>query len=415
MIQLTIQRKLLLFSFVISAMFLLNLSSSFAETPTLSEKKDSVFSDEVVFEFNETVIQNDKSFIVPSETSIVIKSPKTKIAITPPKGADIIDYSNDSIEVVFENFEIDTINVNESIMMFIPVNFISTISSLHNYTVKVCYNSSLLPSSFEEQITNYTINWGDGKTTTGAGLIPDLIEHAYRENGVYNISITLEDTNGIMYTYSLNQAFVLTTERYVTLWASENKETVAVGTSSTITGLAFVGFALTETGKYKLLALLALTLPMFTQERKEDVLDHFVRGEIYGFIKANPGTHYNQMMRELDIKNGTLSYHLYILEKTGIIKSRKEGVRYRVFYPTDMKFPEEEGYRLTELQIKIMDLIRKNPGANQKKLCKILDEKHQTISYNIKVLQQAGLIEVQKEGRKRKCFIAQTDTSILPV
>ena len=42
-------------------------------------------------------------------------------------------------------------------------------------------------------------------------------------------------------------------------------------------------------------------------------------------------------------------------------------------------------------------------------------EKHQTISYNIKVLQQAGLIEVQKEGRKRKCFIAQTDTAIMTV
>ena len=66
--------------------------------------------------------------------------------------------------------------------------------------------------------------------------------------------------------------------------------------------------------------------PMFTQERKDDVLDHFVRGEIYGFIRANPGSHYNQMMRELDIKNGTLSYHLYILEKTGIVKSRKEGI-----------------------------------------------------------------------------------------
>jgi len=408
--------KFLVYLVLLIAMFLLNFSYGLlAETPTPIKSEDMIFTDEVVFEFNDSVIQNDKTFIVPSETSVIIKSPRSNIAITPPNGADIIDYSNESVDVVFENFKIKTINVNDSKMIFVPVNFISTITSLHNYTIKICYNSSLLNPIFQDRFINYSIDWGDGITTDGIGILPDILEHSYKSNGRYNVSITLEDEQGILYTYSLNQVFVLTTEKYVTLWASENKETVAVGTSGTITGLAFLGFALTETGKYKLLALLALTLPMFTQDRKEDVLDHFVRGEIYGFIKANPGTHYNQMMRELEIKNGTLSYHLYILEKTGTIKSRKEGYRYRVFYPTDMKFPEEEDYRLTELQIKIIELIRSNPGANQKKLSKILNEKHQTISYNIKVLQQAGLIEVQKEGRKRKCFVSQTESNILPI
>jgi DNA-binding transcriptional ArsR family regulator len=370
--------------------------------------------DELVFEYNETVIQKEKNFIVPSNSTVVIKLAGYNVIITPPNGTDIIDYSNESIDIVYENFAFDTIRINESIMFFAPMNFISTIRGLNNYTVQVYYDRSFLNESIKEVFTHYTIDWGDGQTTSGDGILPERIEHKYiADNHQYNMSVTLRDADGVIYTYSLNQVFLLSREQYATLWASENKETIAVGTSGTLTGMALLGFALTETGKYKLLALLALMFPMFTQERKDDVLDHFVRGEIYGFIKANPGSHYNQMMRELDIKNGTLSYHLYILEKTGIVKSRKEGIRYRVFYPTDMKFPEEERYRLTEMQIKIMQLISSHPGLNQKKVAKLLNETHQTISYNMKVLQQAGLINVQRDGRKRKYYRTSTQIDAL--
>ena len=141
-------------------------------------------------------------------------------------------------------------------------------------------------------------------------------------------------------------------------------------------------------------------VPLYTRIQKEDVLDQFVRGKIYGYIKGNPGVHYNQIMKNLDVKNGTLSYHLHMLEKTGMIQSRKEGVRYRAFYPSNMRFPDEERYRLTDLQLKILKIIKNKNGINQKEIASILDEKHQTISYNIKVLHQAGLIGIIKKGRK---------------
>ena len=78
---------------------------------------------------------------------------------------------------------------------------------------------------------------------------------------------------------------------------------------------------------------------MFTRVQKDDVLDQFVRGEIYGYVKTNPGATYNEIMQKLGLKNGTLSYHLHMLEKMEMIKSRLEGIRYRAFYPTGMKFP----------------------------------------------------------------------------
>jgi predicted transcriptional regulator len=145
-------------------------------------------------------------------------------------------------------------------------------------------------------------------------------------------------------------------------------------------------------------------LPLYTRIQKEDVLDQFVRGQIYGFIKTNPGAHYNQILRKVGVKNGTLSYHLGILEKTELIQSRREGLKYRAFYPTGINFPKAERFRLTGLQIQIIDSIRSQPGLTQKEIAGLLGRKPQTINYNIKVLDQAGLISVVKAGRKTTCF-----------
>jgi len=163
----------------------------------------------------------------------------------------------------------------------------------------------------------------------------------------------------------------------------------------------------TESGRYRLLMLFTLLLPFYSRISKEDVLDQFVRGQIYGFIKTNPGVHYNQILRKVGVKNGTLSYHLGVLEKTELIQSRREGLKYRVFYPTGMNFPKSERFRLTALQIQIIDLLKRKPGITQKELARLLDQKPQTINYNMKVLDQANLVSVMKNGRRTTCFAVE--------
>ncbi|RLF51191.1 MAG: hypothetical protein DRN24_05340, partial [Thermoplasmata archaeon] len=182
-----------------------------------------------------------------------------------------------------------------------------------------------------------------------------------------------------------------------------------VFTTSASAGVIFVGLILfTETGRYKFLVFLSVFIPLYARLQKEDVLDQFVRGQIYGCIKMHPGIHYNQIRRDLNIKNGTLSYHLRVLEKTELIKSRREGLRYRAFYPTSMKFPEKERYRLTELQTNILEIIKKHDGISQKEIANILKKKPQVINYNIKVLKQAGLIISKKISRKTLCYSNNT-------
>ena len=146
-------------------------------------------------------------------------------------------------------------------------------------------------------------------------------------------------------------------------------------------------------------------IPLFTRIKRDEALDNFVRGRIYGQIESNPGTHYNEIMSNIGVGNGTLSHHLHMLEKMEMIKSRREGMRYRAFYTTGLKFPEKDKYRFTELQSAILKAIKKKDGISQHEIVTILGEKKQTVNYNIKMLQRNDIIHLEKKGRNTYCHL----------
>ncbi len=289
------------------------------------------------------------------------------------------------------------------------IDFSYSVDKLDTYKTKISLKELQTPEIYET-IEFYTIDWGDGNVIQ-YDIIDASPTHIYDKYGDYNVvfNFALNDTLTIN-TSALNivpfEGDLKHTYLVVEDFVVENKEPIAASTAG-ISTAAILGFAITETGKYKILTLLSLAMPLYTRVQKQDVLDQFVRGEIYAVIKTNPGVHYNKIMDKIDVKNGTLSYHLHMLEKTGMIKSRREGLRYRAFYTTNMTFPKEERYRLTDLQIKILETIKSNEGLNQREIAEVLDEKPQTISYNIKVLQQADLIRLVKKGRKTRCYLGE--------
>lgn len=171
--------------------------------------------------------------------------------------------------------------------------------------------------------------------------------------------------------------------------------------------VAFIGtgiglaafFAATE---YGYLALMSLFLPLYVRLKKKNVLSHFTRGQIFGYIQANPGAHYNAIIQDLNLQNGVGAYHLSVLEREGFIKSAKDGI-YKRFYPSNMRIPEKR-LHLSRVQKDVLGVIQKHPGVTQKQISKLLNESKQVVSYNIKVLETAGLIRVERVGRGTACF-----------
>ena len=64
--------------------------------------------------------------------------------------------------------------------------------------------------------------------------------------------------------------------------------------------------------------------------KDKEVLDNRIRGRIFRYITGNPGAHYNRIRTALGLNNGTLSYHLDVLEKKEYIMSVQDG--YRRYY-----------------------------------------------------------------------------------
>jgi DNA-binding transcriptional ArsR family regulator len=357
---------------IFTVVFLFNISATLASNPSEdafsasnSSYTLSISSGESqVMKFDElysVIVSNSnlENSMIELDGNIhgMIELPTTSIAVKLPDDRVVIKYSDEDTSILpkgstvsnYEDGFVVSIPTQDTVLKVskvveLPItNFAATatfdqsINDLNKYKVNIVFNELDNPV-LHENIQRYSVDWGDGNVES-YNIDEKIATHIYRKSGTYDLTLNVTDDFG--FTHSIKQDYNIKYEGHLVhgyLWVKENKEPVAVTTSTSISALAVGFFALTETGKYKLLALLPLLIHMYTRIQKEDVLDQFVRGQIYGYIRTNPGVHYNQIRRGIDVKNGTLSYHLSVLEKTELVKSRREGLRYRAFYPTGMKF-----------------------------------------------------------------------------
>ena len=112
------------------------------------------------------------------------------------------------------------------------------------------------------------------------------------------------------------------------------------------------------------------------------------------------------------MNNGTLAYHLNVLEQEQLIKSHNDGL-YRRFYPSEARIPQidsNDGLTYTHVQLnktqdRIVNLLEKKPGLTQKQIAKVLKKSNQVVNYNINTMAQLGLIKLKRDGNKTKCFV----------
>jgi len=182
---------------------------------------------------------------------------------------------------------------------------------------------------------------------------------------------------------------------------------IAIAGISTLVIIGAIGAALgsNEVGKYWFLSV--IFIPLYTKLHKDKILDHFTRGRVYEYIRNHLGVHYSEIKRELDLNNGNLTYHLHTLEREALIKSRTRG-RFKVFYPMDVKIPQDMEPEISSIRKEILDIIREHPGISQKELGLLLPSKKQrTISYHIKNMSREGVIKLEKDGRETRCYITE--------
>ncbi|WP_455392737.1 winged helix-turn-helix transcriptional regulator [[Eubacterium] cellulosolvens] len=157
----------------------------------------------------------------------------------------------------------------------------------------------------------------------------------------------------------------------------------------------------TELGKFSFFKAIA---PFLAKRRKKRNYEHgFIKGSVRGVIYANPGENYSSIKKILELPNGTLTYYLKALEKEGMIRAERDGFLKR-FYPAKGR-TDDEVMEFTEVQKDIHDIIRNQPGIYQKDIQSKLGISQQKLNYHINLMVDARVIEVQREGKRSKCFV----------
>ncbi len=174
----------------------------------------------------------------------------------------------------------------------------------------------------------------------------------------------------------------------------------------------------TEIGNYRLYLMVA---PLYSRITGNKILEHELRSKIYMHIRTHPGDHYRSIMMKLNIKNGTLVHHLARLEHEELIKSERDGY-YKRFYPVGMKIPRSEvsmyypdgmatynigEHQVSDIQIRIINAIRKHQGLTQKEIAIKVKESRRVVNYHIKLLMQHEIIKVVKVGRTTQCYTVE--------
>jgi predicted transcriptional regulator len=189
----------------------------------------------------------------------------------------------------------------------------------------------------------------------------------------------------------------------VSLWA-------VLVIAGTVSGI--LGVILLLGGDAARLAVLAIPVAMYSRLRRERVLDHFLRGQVFEYIRVHPGATFSEIKRELGLATGTLVYHLSALEKAEFVRSERVG-KWRVYHRTDQS-GRPGATVFSALQKRILDLVGKEPGITQSGIAGQLGIRRQKVHYNLRKLRDAGLVSLRGWGPRKKCFVTVERTTVIP-
>ncbi len=144
--------------------------------------------------------------------------------------------------------------------------------------------------------------------------------------------------------------------------------------------------------------------------------DIATRKKIYETIVLNPGLHFRELQRRVDMPIGVLSYHLGVLCKRGLVVEKREGKYVRYFPNTTMTVEERKLMSLLRNAIlrEILIFLLTRERTSHGEITRHVGLAPSTVSYHLNRLVKNNVLTKEIVGRvtyysiKRPDFIAFT-------
>ncbi|MGB0652652.1 MAG: winged helix-turn-helix transcriptional regulator [Thermoplasmatota archaeon] len=160
--------------------------------------------------------------------------------------------------------------------------------------------------------------------------------------------------------------------------------------------------ALLATLLYWLSPLKAGLFGLFSRVRDDEVLQHPTRARLMDAIAAEPGIHFQELVRRSGGGRGATEQHLRRMERADLIlRSADQG--FVCYYPkgTDRRLIGVAAATKSPAAARLLDLVQRAPGISTPELRQVMGMSGSTIHHHLVRLEAAGLIEGRKDGRKR--------------
>lgn len=140
-------------------------------------------------------------------------------------------------------------------------------------------------------------------------------------------------------------------------------------------------------------------------EDRDDLLENSKL--IFDHIQSNPGIHLREISRQLAIHSSTLRYHLDLLEKKGLIISKKEK-NIKIFFVADRLSSRDKDITQLLQQKRFRDIILLiiiSDELTHTDICSQLSIKPPTLSKYINILEKRGVIGHKRTGREKRYHV----------
>ena len=150
-----------------------------------------------------------------------------------------------------------------------------------------------------------------------------------------------------------------------------------------------------------LTALLLVAAGLYARLRQgKEILSSEKRQLVLEAVQGQPGVRVAALARDLKMGRTALMHHLAVLERASLVKTRREGHTVSVF-PAGVQPPARFDLQLHPICQKVLRALAGSPeGLTRSELRDLApDVAERTLNYNIRRLQDAGLIAARGAGR----------------
>lgn len=136
-------------------------------------------------------------------------------------------------------------------------------------------------------------------------------------------------------------------------------------------------------------------------DSEEDILELQTRKEIFEYVQTNPGVHFSQVKRDLNMETGLLQHHLRTLENYDVLMSEDHQGKRRLFVAEELDNEEREilsSLRYETTRHILLFLVQEDKARNGA-IAEELGVAPATVSWHVSRLVENGIVSEVRDGR----------------